>query len=145
MRYAKEILLDRTAWSQAQIAVFLEGKDKARWSEEDKQMARVIRNLTSKRVYNFLRVKRLLPLPSFTSIQKHISKERGNEETEDCDDKQDQESSDSGEDEDGDGCDGGDVMEAEKQPSLVTQATEEVVLYEVNVSGQPTFHQSMPN
>ncbi len=143
LRYAKEILLDRTAWSPAQIAVFLEGKDKACWSEEDKQMARMIKNLTSKRVYNFLRVKRLLPLPSFTSIQKNISKERGNEETEDCDDKQDQESSDSGDD--GDGCDGGDVMEAEKQPSLVTQATEDAVLYEVNVSGQPSFHQSMPN
>ncbi len=70
MRYAREMILSRTPWSEAQTTMFLEGKKSVHWSEADRSVAVLVRNLTSRRVYRFFRDKRLIPLPSLSTLKR---------------------------------------------------------------------------
>ncbi len=67
---AKEIMY-QTTWSKQQVDHFLDDKQRTRWSSKDIVLGLTIRGL-SKKVYQYLRTKKLMPLPSLTTLRQHI-------------------------------------------------------------------------
>ncbi len=70
VKVAKEVL-SKSAWSKQQINHLLDDKQRSRWSSEDIVLGLTIRGL-SKKVYQFLRAKKLLPLPGLSTLKQHI-------------------------------------------------------------------------
>ncbi len=70
LHIAKEVL-HKPAWSRQQISFFLEDKKRTKWSQEDLVLGLTLRGL-SRKVYKFLRERKLLPLPGLTTLKDHI-------------------------------------------------------------------------
>ncbi len=68
---AKKVLA-KTAWSAEQISFFIEDKSKARWSPEDIVLGLTLRS-QSRRMYQMVRKKRLLPLPGLETLRRYVS------------------------------------------------------------------------
>ena len=71
-KIAREILL-KSAWSAKQVDAFLEQKERSRWGPEDIVLGLTLRAL-SRKAYEFLRQKKMLPLPSLTTLQRYARK-----------------------------------------------------------------------
>ncbi len=69
---AKKVLLERTCWSKEMISFFIDGKSQARWSSKDVVLGLTLRSL-SRREYQYLRKKRLLPLPSLGTLRNYVA------------------------------------------------------------------------
>ncbi len=67
---AKEVL-NKSALSKQQVIHLIDDKKRTRWKSEDIVLGLTVRGL-SKKSYNFLRAKKLLPLPSLTTLRSHI-------------------------------------------------------------------------
>ncbi len=68
---AREILSTTTDLSKQQINIFLTGKKKTHWKAEDIIIGLTLRSL-SRKAYDFLRRKQILPLPSLTTLQRYV-------------------------------------------------------------------------
>ncbi len=68
---AKRVLA-KTAWSTEQISFFIDDKSKARWSSEDIVLGLTLRS-QSRRMYQMLRKKRLIPLPGLETLRRYVS------------------------------------------------------------------------
>ncbi len=68
---AKKVL-SKTAWSTGQINFFVEDKIKGRWSPEDIVLGLTLRS-QSRRMYQMVRKKRLLPLPGLETLRRYVS------------------------------------------------------------------------
>ncbi len=67
---AKEVM-NKSALSKQQVIHLIDDKQRTRWKSEDIVLGLTVRGL-SKKSYNFLRAKKLLPLPSLTTLRSHI-------------------------------------------------------------------------
>ncbi len=67
---AKEIM-NKSALSKQQVIHLIDDKQRTRWKSEDVVLGLTVRGL-SKKSYNFLRAKKLLPLPSLSTLRSHI-------------------------------------------------------------------------
>ena len=70
-KLVKAMLLKKTTWSKQQVDFFLSDKTKARWSSEDIVLGLTLRAL-SRRLYQLLRKKKLLPLPGLSTLRKQV-------------------------------------------------------------------------
>ncbi len=71
VRIAKEVIMERTPWSEAQVGNFLGLKPASGWARSDVEVACLVRQLTSHRAYTFLRSRRLVSLPAPSTIRPH--------------------------------------------------------------------------
>ena len=71
VQIAKEILLKSSSWSPQQVNFLLQGKTKASWASDDIVLGLTLR-AASRRTYQILRKKKLLPLPSLTTLREHV-------------------------------------------------------------------------
>ena len=70
-KIARNILSEKTDLTTQQIEVLLTGKKKTRWQAEDIVLGLTLRAL-SRKAYEFLRRKNILPLPSLTTLRRYI-------------------------------------------------------------------------
>ncbi len=68
---ARQILLEKFKWSPQQVDFFLKNKKQAQWSSDDLVMGLTLRAV-SRKAYQILRRKRLLPLPSLSTLRDHV-------------------------------------------------------------------------
>ncbi len=71
IKIAKEVLKGTTNWSDKQIDFFLSRKQSSKWGNDDIVLGLTLRAL-SRKAYQLLRNKRLLPLPSLSILRKRI-------------------------------------------------------------------------
>ncbi len=71
IKMAKELLPRKTNLSRKQVNFFLDGKKRSCWSSEDIVLGLTIRAL-SRKVYQLLRKRKLLPLPGLSTLRKHV-------------------------------------------------------------------------
>ncbi len=69
-KMAQEVVQQRFSWSKQQLEL-LSGKKRTRWSSEDIVLGLTMRGI-SRRLYQFLRSKKLLPLPSLATLRQHV-------------------------------------------------------------------------
>ena len=70
LKFAKEKMYE-TAWSKQQVDHHLDDKSKSQWKSEDIVLGLTVRSLSHKN-YQFLRKRKLLPLPGLTTLKRHI-------------------------------------------------------------------------
>ena len=71
LQFAQEVLLNKFHWSKQQVDFLLSDKTRGRWASDDIVLGLTIRAL-SRRAYQFLRRKKLLPLPALATLRKHV-------------------------------------------------------------------------
>ncbi len=70
LQVAKEVVKAKFNWTEQQLDL-LSKKTKTHWTSEDIVMGLTMRGV-SRRLYQYLRQKKLLPLPSLASLREHI-------------------------------------------------------------------------
>ncbi len=71
LKMAKQILVSKSKWSPQQVDFLLHEKSQAQWAKEDIVLGLTLRAV-SRKAYQILRRKKLLPLPSLTTLRRHI-------------------------------------------------------------------------
>ena len=71
LEIARQILLQKFKWSPQQVDFFLKNKKQAQWSSDDLVLGLTLRAV-SRKAYQILRRKRLVPLPSLSTLRDHV-------------------------------------------------------------------------